>query len=97
MEGNPLDSIPLVTISPQGMFKYILITAKIDHSGKQSQKTYVRGIDGLEYHLDNLASFLFEVKTQGFQIKKKNLDYGSFEAVKGPYHIAFKCPGGGRI
>lgn len=36
MEGNPLDSIPLVTISPQGVFKYILITAKIDHYGKQS-------------------------------------------------------------
>ena len=44
MEGsNPLDKIPKVTISPKGIFKYILITGDMEYKGDKSEVCFMRG------------------------------------------------------
>jgi hypothetical protein len=95
--GNPLSTIPLVTITPKGIFKYVLITAHAEHNGHKSSLDFVRGSDKREYHQENFEDFLEEVKSKGFVIKKKNLNRGDFTAEHGQMKVNFKCPGGGRI
>ena len=51
----------------------------------------------MEYHANNFEKFVEEVKGKGFDIKKKNIDGGKFEAKKGDTEVKFQCPGGGRI
>ncbi len=45
MEGSPtaFHDIPLVTISPEGIFKYILIKATISEGNKEKTLNFVRG------------------------------------------------------
>lgn len=39
----PVDKIPVVSITPKGIFKYILINGEMDCNGEKKQLTYVRG------------------------------------------------------
>lgn len=57
MEGSHqiLPDIPTVKITPQGIFKYILIQATIDRNGTTTETAFVRGHKDLEYHQDNFV------------------------------------------
>lgn len=69
---SPLASIPAVTIAPQGIFKYILITATLNKEGHQRQVHFIRGLKDLEYHKDNFNAFIKEVQKHGVEVTKKN-------------------------
>ena len=75
---SALHDIPLARISPQGIFKYILITAKVTENGQETALTFLRGDSKHEFHADNFEAFCEEVKAKGFQIKGKNTDNGKF-------------------
>jgi hypothetical protein len=47
---NPLSAVPIVQISPEGIFKYILISAEVDNKGQSHKINFVRGSDKREYH-----------------------------------------------
>ncbi|XP_020811662.1 sex-regulated protein janus-A [Drosophila serrata] len=49
MSTELIESVPLVKISPQGIFKYILINIT---DGGELTKTVVRGFDDCEWHAD---------------------------------------------
>lgn len=55
MEGNSqiLKDVPIVNISPEGIFKYILIQATIEVENKQTSLQFIRGDSKLEYHAEN--------------------------------------------
>lgn len=75
---SALHDIPIAKISPQGIFKYILITGKITENGQEAALTFLRGDSKHEYHADNFEAFVEEVKAKGFTIKAKNIDSGKF-------------------
>jgi hypothetical protein len=75
---NALNDVPLVKISPEGIFKYILIQAKVHENNQEKLITFVRGDAQQEYHADNFSQFIAEVKSKGFEIKGKNEDQGKF-------------------
>lgn len=75
---SALHDIPLAKISPQGIFKYILITAKVTENGQETAMTFLRGDSKHEYHAENFEAFVEEVKAKGFVIKAKNIDNGKF-------------------
>lgn len=94
---NLLEGVPIVKISPEGIFKYIIIEATINESNESTHITFVRADKNMEYHADNFGQFIDEIKARGFEIKEKSKDAGKFKAIKGKATIQFKCPGGGRI
>jgi len=81
MEGtnqSPLNDIPIVTISPEGIFKYILIRGQYTENNQQKTMDFIRGDNNLEYHADNFQAFADELRSKGFQIKGKNIESGKF-------------------
>ena len=44
-EQSPLKNIPIVKLSQEGIFKYILINASIKHKGLNENLIFVRGSD----------------------------------------------------
>jgi hypothetical protein len=45
-----MPDVPKVAISPEGIFKYILIKATIEDGQKKKEQYFVRGDKKLEYH-----------------------------------------------
>jgi hypothetical protein len=80
-----LSSLPQVTLSPEGVFKYILIEAKY----KGETVEFVRGDASCEYHSDNFDKFVKEFDQKKFQIDGLTL--------RANENISIKCPGGGRV
>ena len=81
MEGtnqSPLTDIPIVTISPEGIFKYILIKGQYKENNLQKTVEFIRGNQNLEYHADNFQAFADELKSKGFEVKGRNIDGGKF-------------------
>ncbi len=93
-EFEEFKDIPIVEISKQGIFKYILIT--VETIKGEAAINFIRGNQDLDYHADILDEFLQNLKTKGFQVKetKKN---GKFRVQKNEEHYILKCQGGGRI
>lgn len=55
--------VPQLAISPQGVFKYILIKCSLNSS---PVATFVRGDKKHEYHAQNYEAFAKELKKAGF-------------------------------
>ena len=91
-----LEGIPLVSISPDGIFKYILIQVFI--AGKMAGYV-VRGSTKHEYHNENYQAFMKELENLGFEaVKQPNMDKKrEVTAKKGGVSYKFICEGGGRI
>jgi hypothetical protein len=75
---NSLHDIPLVNISAEGIFKYVLIQGRVTENSQERIINFVRGDKNLEYHAENFGQFAEEVKSKGFEIKGKNVDNGKF-------------------
>ena len=73
-----MQDISPVIISPEGKFKYILITGKVYHNYKEESVYFIRGDANLSYHAHNFEQFIKELQNKGFDIKKKNIDHGNF-------------------
>ena len=58
---NPLSAVPCVQISPEGIFKYILIKAIVEDKGQNQNLIFVRGSAKREYHAENFKDFIKEV------------------------------------
>ena len=80
-----LTSLPQVTLSPEGVFKYILI--QVEFKGETVE--FVRGDQALEYHSQNFDKFVKE-----FNDRKLEIDG---VILKANHNVEVKCPGGGRV
>lgn len=82
---NLLSKLPQVTLSPEGVFKYILI--EVTYKGEKLE--FVRGNAGLPYHADNFDAFVKEFDTQKFEFDG--------QILRANTNITVECPGGGRV
>jgi hypothetical protein len=87
-----IDNIPLVQISTEGIFKYILIQVYI---GNKFTGYLIRGSTEFEYHKQIYLCFRDELKKLGF--KELTFKTKEITAKKGMKSFQFVCPGGGRI
>ena len=81
MEGTNhslFSDIPIVTISPEGIFKYILIRGQYTENNQQKTIEFIRGDEKLDYHAENFQAFGNELKAKGFEVKLRNIDSGKF-------------------
>lgn len=78
---NTIDGIPIVIISPEGIFKYILIQVFISN---KLVGYLLRGSTKFQYHAENYGGFVEELKSLGFQsVKQKKVKGKEVTAKKG--------------
>lgn len=80
-----LSKLPQVALSPEGVFKYILI--QVSHKGETIE--FVRGHASLEYHAQNFDRFVKEFNDAKLMLNG--------EPLKANHNVEVKCPGGGRV
>jgi hypothetical protein len=80
-----LSAMPQVSLSPEGVFKYVLITVTY----KQDTVEFVRGHTDMEYHADNFNRFVKEFDQRGLELDGERLCSQT--------NVKISCPGGGRV
>jgi hypothetical protein len=87
-----------VIISPEGIFKYILIEAKDMCDIFEPPTYFIRGDTKHGYHANNFEAFIDELIARGFSLAKTNYcGMRKYEMNKGGEYFTFECLGGGRI
>lgn len=91
-KGKALEWIPELKMSPNGVFKYILV--KVSINGKPNS-LIVRGDTKYAYHSENFCALKDELKGLGFNQVEGDED--QIKALKDELLIELTCLGGGRI
>ncbi|KAH8356076.1 hypothetical protein KR200_009816, partial [Drosophila serrata] len=100
MSTELIESVPLVKISPQGIFKYILINIT---DGGELTKTVVRGFDDCEWHGKHLQCRFYTFSN----LHHSDIDINATliladifereEVIFSAQKLKAECIGGGRI
>lgn len=80
-----LSTIPQVTLTPEGVFKYILIN--VNYKGETVE--FVRGDSSCEYHADNFNKFVKEFDSKKIEVNG--------EVISSTSNTKISCPGGGTV